>query len=340
MLDRNETLLSLNDVTLIPATISYVESRKQCATRMHDGMLPLFAAPMSCVIDDNNWKTFQENGVRAVVPRSIGFSKRLELAAQTFVAAGLDEMKEIAEMPAFSKKNFICVDIANGHMESLYMICRKAKERHGENISIMTGNIANPETYKWICSNHPGVIDYIRVGIGNGNVCTTSANTAIHYPMASLISHTYANKSWDNPCPEIVADGGFTNFDQIVKALALGADYVMLGKIFAKTEESCADYVYDEDGEPVHDENHNLVKEYYGMSTRKAQKEFGGGGLKTAEGISTTVSVEYRLSQWVNNFESFLKSAMSYAGKQTILSFIGGVTLMPMTSSAYSSYFK
>ena len=107
MLNRNETLLSLNDMTLIPANISYIESRKQCATRVYDGMLPLFAAPMSCVIDDNNWKTFQENGVRAVVPRSIDFSKRLELATQTFVAVGLDEMKEIAEMPTFSKKNFI-----------------------------------------------------------------------------------------------------------------------------------------------------------------------------------------------------------------------------------------
>lgn len=180
----------------------------------------------------------------------------------------------------------------------------------------------------------------ISVSESETGVCTTSANTAIHYPMASLISHIYENKTLDNLCPMIVADGGFTNFDQIIKALALGADYVMLGRIFAKTEESCAEYIYDEDGEPVYDENWNLVKEYYGMSTRKAQKEFGGGGLKTAEGISTTVSVEYKLSQWVNNFESFLKSAMSYTGKQTILSFIGGVNLMPMTNSAYSSYFK
>lgn len=339
MFDVDSTLLSLNDVTIVPAEISEIESRSDCFVNYDGEYLPLFTAPMSCVINDINWIVFDKCGVNSIIPRNIQFDTRLELSMYTFSAIGLDELRKVIEFNTFNKTHYFCVDIANGHMKLLYDLCAKAKEKHGNTIVIMTGNIANPNTYKYICENYPEVVDYIRVGIGGGSRCLTSSNVGIHYPMASLIKHCYSyhldNK---DKTPKIVADGGFQNFDQIIKALALGADYVMLGRIFAKTEESCGKIIKPKLKNFIG--NQKVYKEYYGMSTRKAQEEFGKTKKKTSEGIVGSVEVEYTLSQWVDNFISYLKSAMSYTGKYTLDTFVGGVTVMPMTNSSYSCYFK
>ena len=362
----NEKILySLNDVTIIPNKLNDISSRSQCHVYYPNGKLPLFAAPMSCVIDENNWKTFDQLGINAIVPRSVDFNKRLELSVSTFVAIGLAELEKIVKegesLINREMKHYFCVDIANGHMKVLYDLCYKAKEIFGHNISFMVGNIANPVTFYYIAANYPGVIDYVRCGIGGGSACTTSANGGVHYPMASLISDIYdecirldkkMNKSYPTEFPKLVADGGFSNFDQIIKALALGADYVMLGKIFAKTEEACGEthikyewdnpnaLVYVNESEYYGDKEYVKYRKYYGMSTRKAQQEFGGNGTKTAEGIETWVDVEYTLAGWVENFKSYLKSAMSYTNFKDIYDFVGGPQLYLMTGSAYRSYFK
>jgi hypothetical protein len=364
MLTLNKTLYGLNDVTIVPAVMSDIESRKECDTCHKDGFLPLFTAPMSSVVDESNWNTFKDAGIHTVVPRNVPFDIRMGLSYSTFVAVGLDELKSIIDSdgnPEYKrKKRYFCVDIANGHMKKLYDMCGKAKEIYGDCISLMTGNIANPETYFHIADNYPGVIDYIRCGIGGGSACTTSANGGLHYPMASLLSEIrYTRNIGDisGIYPKIVADGGFSNFDQIIKALALGADYVMLGNIFARCDEACGkthiDYdiekypnslVYEFGKNDDYDDCDVLqyvkFREYYGMSTKKAQREFGGNGNKTAEGIVKYVPVEYTLAGWVDNFKSYLKSVMSYTGFRKIEDFICGPRLAVMTNSAYTTYFK
>ena len=140
----------------------------------------------------------------------------------------------------------------------LYDKCKIAKKLARDNnykLTIMTGNIANPETYKWICENavytnneeyFEPVIDFIRVGIGGGSGCITTSNVSIHYPQATLIDECRIIK--DSYCkryarkfPAIVADGGIRNYDHVIKALALGADYVMIGSVFAQCIESAGE---------------------------------------------------------------------------------------------------
>ena len=249
----------LNDICLVPARISDIEHREQCNPYNADNMLPLFTAPMSSVINESNYQVFMDNKINTIIPRSVDLSTRYELMSKTFVALSLSEFETFAGLELGEIKEeeifYICVDIANGHMRKLIDLCKSVKQKYGGHVILMAGNIANPDTY---IDYALAGIDFVRVGIGGGSVCTTSANGGVHYAMASLIKEV-VDRKWEiekaikdaeamrishkyESLPFIVADGGFDNYDKIIKALALGADYVMVGKIFAQAEESGGNY--------------------------------------------------------------------------------------------------
>lgn len=341
-------LFTLDDIVLIPAVFSKIKHRSQCSPYIREhsllpetnNKLPLFTAPMSCVINDENYTIFKNNGINTIIPRNVHINTRLKLSKDTFVALGLEEFKTLIDNnDSLPHKMFILIDIANGHMEQLFVLSKLAKEKYDDNLVLMVGNIANPETY--IAYSMIGV-DYVRCGIGTSPVCTTSANSGVHYPMGSLLEGIkekklyYGNKNIK--FAKIVADGGFSNFDQINKALALGADFVMLGKIFAKAEEACGEIIdfpnYDEE------ETSSRYREYYGMSTKRAQVEFGKKGNKTAEGISTLVQIDYTIEGWADNFKHYLQSAMSYTDCVTLDEFKTKVRYSTITPNARIAYFK
>lgn len=324
-------LKSINEYTIIPAVTTTIEHREECNPYAPSFYLPLFTAPMSSVINTDNAKYFSRY-VHTIIPRHIELKERLKfLGSYIFIAVSLKEFEDLLESdyfkPNIEEDNlcYICIDLANGHMQKLLDLCLKAKNMYGRKITLMTGNIANPETYKLYCQIG---IDYVRVGIGGGSVCLTSANTGVHYPMGSLLEHIGEIKrrreKEDSFTTKVVADGGFSNFDQIIKALALGADYVMLGRIFAK----CKEAVCAESGE------------YYGMSTKKAQKEMGKEGNTTSEGISTSIITQYSLAEWISNFTHYLRSAMSYTNSRTLKEFCDGSHIREMSIDSYRYYAK
>lgn len=334
-------LLSFNDICIVPSIISNIESRSECCP-YRNSMLPLITAPMSSVIDENNWRIFQDNKINTIIPRTVDWEIRTKLASETFIAVSLIEFERIINYWNISESEFvyICVDIANGHMKKLLDLCKQAKEKFGDSIQIMTGNIANPKTYLEYAQ---AGIDYVRCSIGNSPVCLTAANTGIFYPMVSLLqdiawerqevhnAREYGNTYYKSE-PKVIADGGFSNFDQIIKALAIGADYVMLGKIFAMSEEACGEVV------PTKDEKY--MRKYYGMSTKKAQSEFGNTELKTAEGIETLIPIKYTLAGWCDNFISYLRSAMSYCDSKNLDEFKKNATIKQISNNSFNSYFK
>ena len=334
-------LLSFNDICLVPSIVSDIEHRSECSPYLDNDMLPLFTAPMTSVIDENNWKIFKENKINTIIPRSVSWETRLDLSDTTFIAVSLSEFEEIVKCVDFSDCRYICIDIANGHMKKLLDLCKKAKSIFGNRIQIMAGNIANPDTYYEYAK---AGIDYIRCGIGGGSCCTTAANTSCTFPMVSLIREIsyikndilkgYKGRLEDyKSVPKIIADGGFSNFDQIIKALAIGADYVMLGKIFAMSEEAC--------GEVVEKLTANgKFRKYYGMSTKKAQVEISGEAHKTAEGIETLVPIKYSLAGWCDNFISYLRSAMSYCNSRTLDEFKKNARIEQISANSFQAYYK
>ena len=311
---------------------------------------------MGAVVDGENWKTFANNQIQAVVPRTVPLETRMELCEFTFVSLSLSEFTEFVEHNAMLLvDHHICVDLANGHMKALIDICAKAKDKFGDRLILMTGNIANPQTYYHYAK---AGIDYVRVSIGSGNCCTTAANTSTFFPIASLISEIVEIKKEVSKYPDIyktipaiVADGGFNSFDRIIKALALGADYVMIGKLFAECEEACGE-IYNQykahslwtEEEKKHliygDAGYHLrLRDYYGMSTKHAQKLTGRSTLHTAEGIRKYVYVDKTLAQWVENFTDYLKSAMSYTNSFNLEQF-KKCKKVYITEAARRSYYK
>lgn len=313
---------------------------------------PIFVAPMASVTDENNYQTWIDNKVTPVIPRSVQMrltiKQRLELAQKTFVSFSLKETQTIFALTDREKvknyfnensKIYICIDIAHGALSNLYDICKKIKEEYRSNIIIMTGNIANPEAYYKYCECG---IDYMRASIGNGSRCTTSCAVGVHFPLASLLDEL--NEARDivkaeigqsvegkfyyklnllyqkvnlTKCftfTKIIADGGIGWYDDINKSLALGADAVMIGRLFAECEEACGEK------EETFDKNGNLrwKRMYSGMSHRSMQKITGGDGSKVSEGICQYVDVKYPVKQFITNMESYLRSCMTYTNSQNI----------------------
>ena len=333
-----------NDISIVPESLSSISSRSEIDPT-YLGKLPLFTAPMDKVIDNTNIGRFIQNNINICLPRHIKYD--VIKNDDYFYSYGLDEIIELVDKKSILPKK-VLIDVANGHMQKLFDISKKIKEIWKDKIELMIGNIANPDTYREYCKIG---VDYIRVGIGGGSACTTSANVSIHYPMASLIEEcAYYKSAFENPT-KIVADGGFRNFSDIIKALALGADYVMLGGIFNKTLESCGEnFMKDSDGQyyQVNDERAKksfdaggaVYKYYRGMSTKEVQKSWNRVELKTGEGITKYNKVEYTLEGWCENFTDYLKSAMSYTDSRKLEDFIGEVQWEVISQNSFNRFNK
>jgi IMP dehydrogenase/GMP reductase len=349
-------LFDFDDILIEPAVLSDISSRNEINCRFENGMLPLMTAPMDTVVDKVNFHLFKEVGILPVLPRiknpdsswvdcGIFLSYSMSDFERLFLESTRTEYSENQPM-------MVLIDVANGHMSDLHKMTHKSKQKYGGNINLMVGNVANPETfYEYVKIG----VDYVRIGIGNGNGCLTTVQTGVGYPMASLISECRKIKN-SRPFTnntKIIADGGFKKYSDIIKALAIGADFVMLGSILNKCLESAGETrkYNDSNAFKIIDQYSNysknmfnadipLFKTFRGMSTKEAQKSLGKIHLTTSEGVVKKQKVEYTIEGWVNNFESYLKSAMSYTGKKELHHFIGGVKYNHISENSFRRFDK
>lgn len=355
--------LNYDDITILPEPITDICSRSECNPYDSDGYLPILASCMSSVVSIENAGVFNDSKIRVVIPRSYPIETRFDYLKRNtpnFVAFSMSEAdkcfhKDSEVFPPSSISETqplkICIDLANGHMMCLIDLAKRIKQDYGEKILIMTGNVANPKTYE--IYNSAG-IDFCRVSIGTGNVCSTSSNTAIHFPVFSLLSEIYEVKKQINGKCKIIADGGIHGFRDIQKAL-IYADYVMIGSLFNKAIESAGKTTYGtfywnirgkkivrplktlfNFGKEVPKRKYNEVlslikqnkltvwKELFGQSTKIAQALINNANgneakkLKTSEGLLKYQKVEYSLAGWAENETDYLKSSMSYTNSHNL----------------------
>jgi len=360
-----ERKFDLSDITLVPSEESDISSRSECEVTQEfnlDKRLPLMCAPMDTVVSPNNYKSFINNEIIPCLPREINLDNIPIEKNHYFQAFGLHDIekqlrndyKDITvstlkndnlheyKMLLFYNFSNVLIDIANAHMSKLILIIKEIKQRW-PNIKLMVGNIGNPETF--VNLGLAGV-DYVRCGIGCGQGCTTSANVSINYPMGSLISECYELRKQYNLQTKIVADGGMKNYSDVIKILALGADFCMCGSIFNKAIESAGfNYLYgikinNKIAETLWRWNFPIKKKYRGMSTKAVQRSWGKSKLVTAEGITKYQKVEYTLEQWTENFKDYLRSAMSYCNAKTLDDFIGKAEYVFITNAAFQRFNK
>ena len=327
-------MYSLDEVSIIPSTFTSVKSRKDIITT-YTSKLPIFVAPMTCLVDFINFSSFEDNKVIPILPvydinNKELFKQRLTFIQQSkWVALTLNEFEDTFCRNKWNldKENLfnICIDTANGHLHDIYVATKYAKKSF-PNLAIMVGNIANPKTYDEICKNYSDSVQFIRVGIGGGSGCTTSVQTGVHTSLPYLITEinkikkSYANK------PLVIADGGVNTIDRAIKCLALGADYVMMGSMFANCKEVG---------------NYNEVKnEYYGQSSIRGQLDRFGEIRSNPEGLEKIVEINTTLNEICSKFDAALRSAMSYCNAKTLEEFIGKPKIEYQTLKEFENYMK
>lgn len=352
-----ETKFDFDDILIEPSVVTEITTRSSidiCYTveenHLYYNHLPLITAPMDTVVSKENRDYFITNNINICYPRGIKTNNPTIKGKMCFVSYSLNDFNEIFidKDYKFETKEpiYICIDTANGHIDKLIEAIKYCKEKYKLRIKIMAGNIANPKSFLELSN---AGCDFVRLGIGNGNGCLTTQQTAIGYPMGSLVSECYKVKTENNCQTKIVADGGMKKYSDIIKALALGADYVMVGNLFNKALESCGDTYFlnkiklnprSKFTKWLFDNKFKLTKKFRGMSTKEVQRKWGKSIIKTSEGISTIRPVEYTLSSWVENFEHYLKSSMSYTNILDIGSFIGNVKYNLISMNSYLRYKK
>lgn len=313
-------LYSLEDITIVSSIVTDIRSRKQCnpyrkGIEGQPDFLPIIASPMQNVVSEEKWPFFWDCGISCIIPRTIpdGYTKeswldkRLDLCEKVTCAFGLQEVEDcfLKNQRDLNKKYFVLIDIANGTMRAEIDMGKSLKELYGDNIILMGGNISNPETY--LLYDSAG-FDFLRCSVGTGSMCLSSVQTGINYPMASLIDSISEIKYRYSGHCKIVADGGLKNYRDIIKCLALGADYCMLGGQIARAAVLPDECVGDK-----------VV--FAGMSTKIMQAKMGNTTLKTSEGKISEIEKEYTLIGWKENFMDYLRSSMSYCDAHNLREF-------------------
>lgn len=247
-----EQLLELDNIRLIPADLpnNGISDKVSFNVINHEDnsiTLPIFTAPMSTVVSGSNYQAFFNKGIRPVLAKSEDLRYRLEGCQYIFAAFTLREIQEnFLSSKRVSDKLFrICIENGNGHDAEILNVSIALRRLYGNQVCIMAGNIGNPKIYIDYCK---AGIDYARVGLGSGSLVNEDVY-GFHYPMASLLIDTLGVRN--TACTglkhtKIIADGGILTPVDIIKAMALGADYVMMGRGLAKLAEASGPVVSEQ----------------------------------------------------------------------------------------------
>ncbi|KTD22730.1 GMP reductase [Legionella lansingensis] len=308
----NDQAITFDDVLLVPA-YNHHESRRVVNISVTDRLgklnlqLPVISSNMDTITESKMANFMNSKGGIGALHRFLSIEDNLHQFKQcqgpVFVSVGCTAAElERAEALRDAGADFFCVDVAHAHAKYVGKTLKSLRQLLGSRC-IMAGNVATYAGADYLASCGA---DIIKAGIGGGSVCSTRIKTGFGIPMLTCI-HDCARAD-----RSIVADGGIRTSGDIVKALAFGADFVMIGGMLAGTEPTPGEIITKEDGKQV--------KRYRGMASREAQEDFLGQmhEWKTAEGITTEVPYRDDQDNIIADIVGGLRSGLTYAGADTI----------------------
>jgi len=306
-LQNYELSLTYDDISLIPTQISEIRSRVEPITKTSfmglELGLPVISSPMDSVTGNLMAKELTNSGCLGVVNR---FDSSLqELTSSSAKTKGIKAVSIALNTPfsvieQLAELNLIiCIDTANANNKAVLQKCEEIKSK--TKIKVMLGNIAHGATLRKLVD---AGADSIRIGIGGGSVCTTSIQTGIGIGQVSSLLDVYFAREKDNLKIELIADGGIKSPGDVAKAIALGADVVMLGRMLAGTKETPGEVIKYND---------QLWKKYRGSASFgvKMKNEF-------IEGEETMIPYKGVVKNVIDGISDGLRSSMSYMNCKTI----------------------
>ena len=231
----------------------------------------------------------------------------LEHCAVTF---GVEEAENADEFFNYLKKNklnkpkFICLDVANGYTELFLDLVKKIRSKFDN--PLIAGNVVTGEmTEALILAG----ADIVKIGIGPGSVCTTRTVTGVGYPQLSAIIE--CADAAHGLRGHVISDGGCSKPGDVAKAFGAGADFVMLGGMFAGHEESGGELI-EKDGKKF--------KQFYGMSSDTAMERYYGDIKNYRASEGETIALEYKgpIDKTIQQILGGLRSAATYVGAKDI----------------------
>ena len=303
---------TFDDVLLVPAYNHY-ESRQHVDVSVTDRsgklalQLPVMTANMDTITESAMANFIGGKGGIGVLHRMMSIDRNVaefrRCRGPVFVSVGCaeEELTRAEALRDAGATHFV-VDVAHGHARYVGKTLKNLRQLLPD-ACLMAGNVATYAGADYLASVG---VDIVKVGIGPGSVCTTRLKTGHGVPQLTAIQDcARCDRS-------IVADGGIRHPGDVVKALAFGADFVMIGGMLAGTRPT--------PGKRIKGPKGRWVKAYRGMASREVADEHHGGiaEWKTAEGVSVTVPYRDDEEAIIADLVGGLRSGLTYAGSRTV----------------------
>ena len=317
--------LTFDDVTLVPKYSSVLPSDVITKTELSKNLtlrIPLLSSAMDTVTESKMAIAMAEAGGIGVIHRNLSIKKQIleirkvkkkKLIVGAAVGAGEEEVKR-AEAIIKENINLIVVDTAHGHSKKVAEIIKKIKKIKSSKTTLCAGNIATPEAAKFLIKLG---VDVVKVGIGPGSICTTRLVAGIGVPQLSAILNV--REKFKSKNVKIISDGGIKFSGDIAKALAAGADAVMIGSLFAGSSEAPGKLIKKKG---------IIYKNFRGMGSvgamnkgsadRYFQKKQTDTSKYVPEGVEGLVKFKGKVDKIIYKLIGGLKSSMGYLGSKEV----------------------
>ena len=324
-MDPIKEALTFDDVTLVPKYSEILPSEVDTSiklTKILKLKIPLLSSAMDTVTESKMAIAIAKAGGLGIIHRNLEIKKqvleikkvkRQKLLVGAAVGAGPSEFKR-AQSILRENIDMIVVDTAHGHTKKVSDIIKYIKKIKNKKTALCAGNIASPEAAKFLIKLG---VDIIKVGIGPGSICTTRLVAGIGVPQLSAILSV--RNGIKNRNVKIISDGGIKYSGDLAKAFAAGADAVMIGSLFAGTDETPGKLIK---------RNGKLFKRFRGMGSvgamnkgsadRYFQSKQKDNSKYVPEGVEGFAKYKGKVSDIIYKLIGGLRSSMGYLGSKQI----------------------